>query len=96
MNQGQKYTGKIAIRCGNPNQPPRVVFVKGINTWDSAICECLNTGETYFSAEEGSDLIDFNFEVFERLTLEWKVARAKRNFECLSEDLKNLNEGNKD
>ena len=75
----RQYIGTVCIRKGTDFQEPRAVYVAGINSFDSLICRVLNTGEVMFSDPDGDTLMSFNFDVLSKLSLEWKLQKAKDN-----------------
>ncbi|MFH6945133.1 hypothetical protein [Flavobacterium sp. FlaQc-50] len=80
--------GSIKIRKGNKNQEPKVVFVAGFGKIGYWICNAINTGETFFSNEE--DLIDYDFTLFEKMVLGWRIWNADMTKKRLEKHLKKL------
>lgn len=86
--------GQIKIRKGNDTQEPTIVYIarrnKRLDFW---VCEVLNTGETVFTTEN-SDLIDFDYNLFEKMYLDWKIENCDKVKERLIKSREELNNKN--
>lgn len=70
--------GTIAIRLGNENQKPLVVYVGGLNSFGFLVCRELNSTSIVFSEPDGDDLVDFDMKLLEKLSKEWRIENLKK------------------
>lgn len=80
--------GKVMIRIGNEWNEPCVVYVSHLNIpYNKWVTAQINTGYVHLSEE--SDLIEFNFKLFNQMLYTWKIDslpnERKRLEELLSE-----------
>lgn len=75
----KKWVGKVAIRRGNDDQEPAIVFITGMNKFDLLVSEVVNTGTTVFSTPD--DLLNFDFYKYITMFYKWKIEQAPKRTE---------------
>lgn len=81
-------SGIICIRVGNENQEPAVVYTEfknGLGLW---VCNALNTGQLLMANDEA--LVPYDFMVFEKMRLQWRIGQLPTIKERLEKDLEEL------
>lgn len=82
--------GQIKIRYNaEGSQEPKIVYIVGKNRFGHYICDVLGTSETCFSSDE--NLIDFDYDKFKLLKLEWRIKNCDTLKERLITELNEIN-----